>query len=70
MITPRQKLHVFLFSYPYKGDTYGMEVKAYSLDEARGRVKQMAHAVYDGEMMSMIKIPLGQTIIKWLFQRD
>ncbi len=68
MIAPQQKLRVFLFSYPYKGDTYGMEVKAYSLDEARGRVKQMAHAVYDGEMM--IKIPLSKTIFGRLFQRD
>jgi hypothetical protein len=68
MISPRQKLRVFLFSYPYKGDAYGMEVKAYSLDEARGRVKQMAHAVYDGEMM--IKIPLSKAIIGWFFQRD
>lgn len=68
MISPQQKLRVFLFSYPYKGDSYGMEVKAYSLDEAQGRVKQMARAVYDGEMM--IKIPLSKTFFGWLFQRD
>jgi hypothetical protein len=66
-LIPQQKLKVFLFSYAYRGNSYGMEVKAYSIDEAQCRVKQMAHAVYDGEMM--MKISLGKTIAGWLFQR-
>jgi len=53
----KRKIRTYLFSYFWQGNEYGMEVKAYSLEEAKGRVKQMSSATYKGEAMLKIPVP-------------
>lgn len=47
----RPKLTEYLFSYRYGDSEFSFSVPAYSLEEAKGRVKAMTFARYDGELM-------------------
>jgi hypothetical protein len=68
MIPPSGKATTYLFSYHYQGDRYSLEVPAYNKEDAIGRVRQMAEAVYDGELV--VQIPAGGSIVtrflEWL----
>lgn len=50
-----RRLTIYLFHYRYDGVAYCTEVPAYSLDEARGRLRVMPLAQYDGELV--LRIP-------------
>jgi hypothetical protein len=54
-------LKTYLFSYRYDGSEYGLQIKAYSQEEAVGRVRRMSTAIYDGEIM--VTIPLDASSI-------
>lgn len=49
----------YLFSYRYDGKEFGLVVPAYSLDEARGRIRAMVLSRYDGELV--VRIPAFPT---------
>jgi hypothetical protein len=44
----------YLFHYRYDGKEFGFDVPADSLDEAKGRVKAMTLARYEGELVATI----------------
>jgi len=58
------KLKRFLFTYPYKGAYYDLEIPAETLEEAKERVKAIRYAHYDGELKFSIRSPrfIGDTI--------
>jgi hypothetical protein len=52
----------YLFEYRYDGATYGIDIVADSLAEAKGRLSAMGMARYCGEIKATVNIPGG----KWL----
>lgn len=50
------KLKTYLFQYRYEGAEYGLNVPACSLKEARGRVKAMSLARYDGILVARVPV--------------
>jgi hypothetical protein len=54
-----QKLKTFLFTYECDGVPYNLHVSAYSQAEAVARVRRMSIAIYDGEVVAKIPIPLA-----------
>ncbi|GIW55356.1 MAG: hypothetical protein KatS3mg082_1760 [Nitrospiraceae bacterium] len=62
---PDRKFKTYLFSYRHEGATWGFEVKAQSPEDAVARVRKMANAVYDGELIMKIPAPLG-LCARWL----
>lgn len=55
----KTKPRTYLFEYHYDGATFGLDVPAYSEDEARERVKRMSCAQYVGTLERVI--PAGPT---------
>lgn len=47
----------FLFEYRYGGATYGLDIVAGSLDEAKGKLSAMGLARYCGEVHATIRVP-------------
>lgn len=58
-----REYRTYLFSYRHEGATWGFEVKARSPEDARARVRKMANAVYDGELI--MKIPAPGPLARW-----
>lgn len=54
-----KKLKTYLFHYRYEGVTYCTDVPAYTLEEARGRLRAMPLAQYDGELVMTIPVVTG-----------
>lgn len=52
----------FLFEYRYDGATYGLDIVASSVSEAKGKLSAMGLARYCGEVHATIPVPGG----KWL----
>jgi hypothetical protein len=44
----------YLFSYRYKDAVWGFDLKAESPDDAQERLKALAWATYDGELVAII----------------
>ena len=59
MTSLSKKLKTFLFSYQCDGVPYNLHVSAYSQAEAVARVRRMATAIYDGEVVAKIPTPLA-----------
>lgn len=43
------KLTIYMFSYHYHGDKYAVDIPAYTLEEAEGRIANICYATYEGE---------------------
>lgn len=54
-----RKLRTFLFTYECDGVPYNLHVPAYSQAEAVARVRRMSTAIYGGEVVAKIPIPLA-----------
>lgn len=69
----KNKLKIYLFSYRYKDAQYSLEIPAYSLDEAKGKLSMMSFAKYDGELVAKIpslpSIGIFVRIITWFRNR-
>nr|WP_314486694.1 hypothetical protein [uncultured Kingella sp.] len=64
------KFKEYLFSYRFGGKNWIVSVFATSPDEAKEKIKAVAHAEYDGEIMANIYIPVKaawfQRFIAWI----
>ena len=49
----------YLFSYHHQGAFWSVAIKATSPEDARERIRKMAYAVYDGELVAKIPTGLG-----------
>lgn len=49
------RLTTFLFDYPYNGSRHGLEIKAYSQEEAEGRFRAIQYGRYLGS--NAFKVP-------------
>lgn len=47
-------MKTYLFSYPYQGKQYCLDIPADSLEEAQGRFKAISWGQYDGELVATI----------------
>lgn len=47
----------YLFSYRYRGATWGFDVKAASPEDAKRRVSEMVNARYDGVLVASVPLP-------------
>ena len=60
----------YLFSYRFDGKNWTVSVFAASPDEAKEKIKAVAHAEYDGEIMANIYMPIKaawfQRFIAWI----
>jgi len=54
----------FLFNYRYEGADYGLDVVADNVEEAKGRVRAMSLARYDGEIFVTVPVPAGGLIVR------
>lgn len=52
-----KKFKTYLYSYGFQGQRWNFEVKAASQPESMARLKHIANADYDGELM--ISVPCG-----------
>jgi hypothetical protein len=52
----------YLFSYPYQGHQYSLEIKAESREEAEGRFKAIPWGQYDGELQVTIPASTGDWV--------
>jgi hypothetical protein len=67
-----EKYKTYVFNYPYKGQTWGFDIKATSPEDAQARLKALAWAEYDGELGLVIEVPMGNWLLKfwnWLTGR-
>jgi hypothetical protein len=48
-----------LFSYRFEGKAYTVDIKAKDAEEAKARLKALAWAQYDGELVTRIPARLG-----------
>ena len=46
-----EEYKTYLFEYPYKGDRWGFEIKATSVEDAEARFKQIPWGKYSGELL-------------------
>lgn len=64
------KFKEYQFSYHFGGRKWAVNIFAASADEAREKIKAVAHAEYDGEIMTNIYIPVKaawfQRFIAWI----
>ena len=64
------KLKEYQFSYHFSGKKWAVNIFAASADEAKEKIKAVAHAEYDGEIMANIYIPVKaawfQRFIAWI----
>jgi hypothetical protein len=49
----------FLLRYRYDGAEWGLHLPAKDLDDARARLKHLAYADIDGELVISVPAPLG-----------
>lgn len=49
----------YLFTYRHQGAFWSVEIKASNPEDAKARVRKMAYAVYDGELVAKIPAQLG-----------
>ena len=57
-----------LFSYRYADARWSLEIQAQSADEARERLKALAWATYDGELVAQIPVAPRRTLrlLDWI----
>jgi len=64
------KLKEYQFSYHFSGKKWAVNIFAASADEAKEKIKAVAHAEYDGEIMANIYMPVKaawfQRFIAWI----
>lgn len=56
-MSPPGDLKTYLFEYTCDGVKYGLDVPAYSQQEAVSRVRRMSTAVYLGTLVATIPVP-------------
>lgn len=58
-----------LFSYHFADAKWSLEIKAKNADEARERLKALAWATYDGELIASVPVAPRRAIrfFEWLF---
>ena len=49
---------IYLFSYYYDDELWGIEISAYDMEDAKKRIQQLPFANYDGELQMRIDVPL------------
>jgi len=54
-----QKFHTYLFEYAHDGQTWGFEIKASSLEDARERLSRLSLANYRGVVQMKVPVELG-----------
>jgi hypothetical protein len=59
-----KEVRKWLFSYHFHGDRYSFTIPAASEAEAQLRLRQMATAVLDGEVVATVALPFGPW--RWL----
>ncbi len=59
-------MKTYLFSYPYKGSRYSLEVSADSAEEAKERVDAIRYAKLDGELQCTLSLAQPWQAIRWL----
>lgn len=58
----------YLFSYEHNGSSWGFDVQARSLEEAKARLSKMSYAKYDGVLTASICVPDARRnkFLRWL----
>ena len=62
------KFGTYLFTYRHAGSHWTMEIQAANADDARERLKALAFAQYDGELLAKVPVTLSlpATLIVWI----
>lgn len=55
----------FMFEYRFEGETYGLDIVAKDVDEAKRKLSAMCLARYEGEIFATIPVPGGNWLRKW-----
>lgn len=57
------------FSYRFGGKAWSISIWANSPDEAKEKIKAVAHAEYDGEILTRVYVPVKQSwvskVLSW-----
>ena len=58
----------YLYSYPFQGGWWSFELEAASMEEAEERLRALAWAKLDGELVARIPVPGGSLVRRlWRF---
>ena len=62
------KFATHLFSYPFDGAKWTIDIRARDEDEARRRLQALAWATYDGVLVARVPVPVGPfaRLANWL----
>ena len=55
-----------LFTYRFDGAEWGFEIMAQSPEDAKARLKALAWAHYDGELVMRVPIPFCEPLVRLL----
>lgn len=70
MIKTSRDLKTYLFTYQCDGAEYALRVPAETQQEALARVRRMSTAVYNGEVLARIPLPLRWPVRMIVFLRN
>jgi hypothetical protein len=66
-VASEPKFKTYLCEYGHDGARWCVEVKAASREDAAARLKAMAFARVEGEVVLSGKVPLGGLLRRWFF---
>jgi len=65
MNSQSDKFKTYLFKYQHEGATWGFDVQASSLEDAKARLSKISRAQYEGILS--ISIPVSSGLFTWIY---